>query len=108
RILKPEANRDKSAPVTFGKAYVNGNVVEGNEEVTKDNWAGGVQIGDAGDKGTSLPHEQVLKSIRVDQPMPMSKVTIQSAQEAYESVLKDAGATRPKRDPVDQRVVEEV
>jgi pectate lyase len=108
RILKPESSRDKRKPNAFGKAYVNGNVVEGNDEVTKDNWAGGVQLGDAGDKGTSLPHEQVLKSIRVDQPMPMSKVTIQSAEDAYESVLKDAGATRPKRDPVDQRIIEEV
>ena len=27
-----------------GKAYVAGNVVEGNERVTKDNWDGGVQV----------------------------------------------------------------
>src|SRR5439155_8509422 len=108
RILKPESSRNKATPNLFGKAYVNGNVVEGNDEVTKDNWAGGVQLGDAGDKGTSLPHQAVLKEIRVDKPLPMSKVTIQSAKDAYESVLKDAGATLPKRDPVDTRIIEVV
>jgi hypothetical protein len=108
RILKPESSRDKNRPNSFGKAYVNGNVVEGNAKVTADNWAGGVQLGEAGDKGTSLPHEQMLKEIRVDKPLDFAKVTIQSAEQAYESVLKEAGATRPKRDPVDARIVEEV
>lgn len=30
RIVKPESSRDKKKPDTFGKAYVAGNVVEGN------------------------------------------------------------------------------
>jgi hypothetical protein len=38
----------------------------------------------------------------------MSHVTIQSAEDAYKSVLENAGATRPVRDPVDKRVIEEV
>jgi hypothetical protein len=37
----------------------------------------------------------------------MAPVTIQSAKDAYELVLADAGATLPKRDPVDQRAVEQ-
>ncbi len=41
-------------------------------------------------------------------PYPMAPITMQSAQDAYESVLAGAGATLPKRDPVDTRVVEEV
>jgi len=97
RVLKPESSRDKSKHDAFGKAYVHGNVIEGNEAVTQDNWNGGVQ-----------PDGGNVADIRVDQPFPMSKVTIQSAQEAYDSVLKDAGATLPKRDPVDTRIVEEV
>src|SRR5688500_18946964 len=36
RILKPEARRGKGAPVEFGRAYVGGNVVEGDQRVTKD------------------------------------------------------------------------
>src|SRR5262249_21672135 len=80
----------------------------GNEKVTADNWAGGVQLGDANDKGTSLPKDLMLKEIRADKPLGFAKVTVQSAQDAYESVLREAGATLPKRDPVDTRVIEEV
>ncbi|MDB5326068.1 MAG: polysaccharide lyase, partial [Phycisphaerales bacterium] len=43
RILKMDAERTKAAEKRFGKAYVNGNVIEGNDKVTKDNWDGGVQ-----------------------------------------------------------------
>ncbi|MBX3735070.1 MAG: hypothetical protein KF715_00145 [Candidatus Didemnitutus sp.] len=43
RILKPESERSRTAVNHFGKAYVAGNVVEGNARVTKDNWDGGVQ-----------------------------------------------------------------
>ena len=108
RILKPEAHRGKEKPDAFGKAYVNGNIVEGNEKVTQDNWAGGVQLGDAGDKGTARPHDVMLREIRVDQPFPMANITILPAKEAYEYVLTNAGATLPKRDPVDQRILNTV
>ncbi len=43
RVLKPESERSRTAVNHFGKAYVAGNVVEGNARVTKDNWDGGVQ-----------------------------------------------------------------
>ena len=108
RILKPEAHRGKDKPNAFGKAYVNGNVVEGDDQVTKDNWVGGVQIGEANDKGSNEPVDIVLKRIRVDQPFPMARVTFTSAEQAYDQVLANAGATLPKRDPVDLRVIEMV
>lgn len=103
RILKPEGGRDSAHRAVFGKAYVNGNIVEGNEAVTKDNWAGGVQVGDNGpDAGL------YTEAIRVNQPMPMAEVTILKAQEAYDYVLQNVGATLPKRDAVDKRIVETV
>ena len=108
RILKPEPRRGKNVPKDFGKACVNGNVVEGNEKVTKDNWDGGVQIDPDGDKGADKPVEQVLKELRVDKPMPHAPITITSAREAYEFVLNNAGATLPKRDAVDERIVKMV
>src|SRR5690606_39619289 len=43
RILKPESGRSQENANMFGKAYVHGNIVEGNKRVTKDNWDGGVQ-----------------------------------------------------------------
>lgn len=102
RILKPESGRDQANAQRFGKAYVNGNIMEGNEAVTKDNWAGGVQVRDGADAG------EFTSQIRVDKPFPMPKITIMSAKEAYKYVLENAGATLPKRDAVDQRIVKQV
>jgi hypothetical protein len=102
RILKPESSRDKEHPNDFGKAYVHGNIMEGNEAVTKDNWAGGVQVRELGDCG------EFTAKIRVDQPFPMPKITIMPTQEAYNYVLEHVGATLPKRDPVDARIVKQV
>jgi pectate lyase len=42
------------------------------------------------------------------EPFEVAAVQTQSAQDAYEAVLASAGATLPKRDGVDRRVVEEV
>jgi len=102
RILKPDAQRGKDTPKTFGKAYVAGNIVVGNEKVTKDNWAGGVQL----DGGYNAA--EILPGVRVDQPFPHAPVTTQPAEEAYHTVLARAGATLPKRDPVDERVIKMV
>jgi hypothetical protein len=126
RIVRPDAKRVKNSAPEFGKVYADGNYVDGNETVTRDNWAGGVQIADANggsedappaDDGAApatgtlemrkLPPDVAAK-MRVDKPFPMPPMTIQSAQDAYQSVLADAGATLPRRDPVDARVIEEV
>ena len=44
----------------------------------------------------------------LDEPGPMPHITIQPAEEAYASVLEHVGATLPKRDAVDERVIEMV
>ncbi|WP_332367679.1 hypothetical protein [Spirosoma telluris] len=102
RILKPESGRSKLDHREFGRAYVNGNIVEGHDKVTKDNWDGGVQIEDMPNAG------QYTASIKWKEPLPMPKLTILSAQQAYEYVLANAGAALPKRDPVDTRILEQV
>ncbi|SDJ07754.1 hypothetical protein SAMN04487898_101251 [Pedobacter sp. ok626] len=102
RILKPESGRDKRYAHLFGKAYVVGNVIEGNDKVTKDNWAGGIQPADA------TNNQKLLDSIRTDKPLPMAKVTTLTAKDAYTYVLNNAGASLPKRDPVDTRIVDQV
>jgi hypothetical protein len=114
RIFLPSATQTKqdSTP-RFGKAYVSGNVVEGNDTVTKDNWNGGVQFASGGSKDdpTTSPQdrsEALIKQVRVDMPFPMAPVLTQSAKEAYEAVLAEAGATLPRRDAVDRRVLNEV
>lgn len=100
RILKPESERSKTVVDNFGKAYVAGNVVVGNERVTRDNWDGGVQP-----DVKSKPLAEVLKAIRADAPFAHAPITVQSAAESYELVLVNAGATLPRRDAVDTRVI---
>lgn len=114
RILKPEARRSPYYLLDFGKAYVAGNVVEGNQRVTRDNWDGGVQV-DIPPPPKSLPKgvrvlspEEVLAEVKSQRPYPHAYIEIQSAEEAYASVLENAGATLPRRDAVDERIVEMV
>jgi hypothetical protein len=103
RILKPESERSKTVVDNFGKAYVTGNIVEGNARVTKDNWDGGVQ---PDVKSNAL--DKVLLQIRTNAPVPHAPLYIQPAGEAFETVLANAGATLPKRDDVDERVIRTV
>ncbi|GIW75538.1 MAG: hypothetical protein KatS3mg104_0601 [Phycisphaerae bacterium] len=44
----------------------------------------------------------------VDQPFDMPPVSTTSAKEAFEQVLNNVGATLPKRDAVDLRIIEQV
>lgn len=102
RILKPEAGRSKLGYLTFGRAYVNGNIMEGNERVTKDNWDGGVQV-------ENFPNaDKYTADMKWNQPLPMPKLTILPATQARDYVLANAGAILPIRDAVDTRVIEQV
>jgi pectate lyase len=75
-----------------GRWYVAENVVVGDSAVTADNW-----LGVDGDEFVRL--ENPWSSMAIDQ---------QTAAEAYQSVLENAGATVPTRDAVDTRIIEEV
>lgn len=44
----------------------------------------------------------------MDTPYPSAPMTIHSAEEAYELVLAHAGASLPKRDAVDTRIINDV
>lgn len=79
----------------YGKFYVHGNYVEGYPEISKDNWKGGVQCDDPGQS----KHE---KEFSIE-----NNVKTQSAEDAYENVLQQAGASLA-RDVVDKRIVYEV
>ena len=101
RVLKPESERSRTVVDNFGKAYVNGNVVEGNERVTKDNWDGGVQ------PESRAPRSEVLAKIRTNSPISHAPLQIQTAEKAYDYVLANAGATLPRRDAVDERIIKQ-
>ncbi|WP_243635907.1 pectate lyase family protein [Hymenobacter edaphi] len=93
RVLNPY----KSATLPFGKYYVAGNYVDGSPERTADNWKG-VDLQGGGDRAQA----------RADQPFDLGPVPAQTAQQAYEAVLRGAGAVRPHRDTLDERVVRQV
>jgi hypothetical protein len=102
RILKPEAGYMK--PKTYGRAYVSGNFIVGSPEVTADNWNGGVQLEDQSAEET----KDYLEQMKQNKPFSMPKFPIMKAEEAYEFVLNNVGATLPKRDAVDERIIKQV
>src|SRR5207253_1575922 len=61
-------------------------------EVGRDNWEGVL----------------AERSLQSSKPFPAPPVQTQSAAEAFELVLRNAGATRPRRDSVDGRIVSDV
>ncbi|MEG1586309.1 MAG: polysaccharide lyase [Bacteroidales bacterium] len=102
RFLKPEAGRSKLAYREYGRVYANGNIMEGYPEITKDNWAGGIQI------ETQPNTDGYTEKMKWDRPLPMPKFPIIDAEEAFDVVLNECGANIPRRDIVDIRVTEEV
>lgn len=95
RIVSP-GNRDSN---DFGKWYVTGNFVEGNERVTADNWDGGVQPAGGLD---------LIPKLRMYSPWDAMPINEESPQNAYKKVLKNVGCTLPKRDAIDIRIINDV
>lgn len=101
-----QPNRWKPMEHVWGRFYVDGNVVEGYPEVTRDNWTKGIyaQIDNASCDGTFTP--QVKKEIRLEQPLETDVVTTHSAGEAYRLVTAYAGCSKT-RDEIDLRIARE-
>ena len=90
----------------WGKFYVDGNVIEGNKEVTKDNWTKGIyeQIKNSSCDNTFT--KQVKKEMRLAKPLDAGIVTTHTAEQAYDLVLAHAGCSK-QRDIIDIRIIEE-
>lgn len=82
-----------------GWFYIDGNIVDGNKEISADNWKDGVQ-------SKNITDEIKLKS-KLDKPIPFAPVETCNAETAYHKVLTSAGASL-HRDAVDTRIIEEV
>ena len=84
-----------------GRIYVKNNSWDTNRDGKGDDW---LVVGSTTRRGKK-PEDKVF---RLDKPLPVPPVTTQSPNDAYESVLKYAGCTRPGRDVQDDRIVNEV
>ncbi len=102
RIIKSESRSQGLFPYPqYGRIYATGNIMEGNDRVTRDNWDGGIQI----DKPMT---DTIMAMMRSYEPFEMAPISIMGAETAFDWVLRNAGATIPCRDIVDQRICEEV
>ncbi|MEY8723431.1 pectate lyase [Bacteroides stercorirosoris] len=90
----------------WGTFYVDGNVIEGSLEVTKDNWTKGIyeQINTASCDNTFT--EEVRKEMRLSEPLDAGVVTTHTAKQAYKLVLDHAGCSK-QRDIIDERIIKE-
>jgi hypothetical protein len=87
---------DGEAVVMPDSLFVTNNILEGDVKVNQNNWRG---------MGYYYFDRDIVAASK---PFPSPPVTTESAQAAYEHVLKEAGATFPKRDAVDERIVRDV
>ena len=88
----------------WGKYFVEGNVNSQYGDVTEDNWTYGMynQIDAGGNDGT---YTAVTKdTIKLDAPIENIPVTMHTAQNAYDKVLKYVGASI-KRDALDEIMI---
>jgi len=83
----------------YGKWYISGNIIEGDSWVSENNWLGGVQPQDG---------SEYLEGLKLEEPWPAMAINQQTPEQAYISVLENAGASLPKRDSVDLRIIDEV
>ncbi|WP_052723694.1 Ig-like domain-containing protein [Paenibacillus wulumuqiensis] len=84
----------RDTPSATSQWYIEGNHVDGYPDLTADNWL-------------SMPDAPAASRLSepVDMPYP---IQAESAEQAYESILAEAGAILPKRDSIDARIMHEV
>jgi hypothetical protein len=91
------ANYQKDNARGTGQWFVDGNIMEGDKGLTKKN-----------NRGVDLAEESYPKNAISEIAFPItSPLPIENAMDAYNKVLKFAGAILPKRDAVDERIINE-
>lgn len=85
-----------------GWFYVSGNVLEGNDEVTADNSLG-IHVSEA-----AAPYTEIVDTEFEMEGTSPEALRTTDAETAYDEVLAKAGATYPRRDALDARILAEV
>ncbi|KAI9431254.1 binary exotoxin B/Anthrax toxin B moiety protective antigen, partial [Russula earlei] len=100
-IINPyKQNASSSAwSLPYGHYYLSGNYVYGSTTATNNNW-----LGAAMNSGSYSD----TASAKVTTPFSFTTIQTQSATDAYNLVLKNAGCILPNRDTLDQRIVNDV
>lgn len=97
-----EATNDGKAlyngEVLKSNAYINGNYVYGDVAATRDNTASEKQV----------LNKDMLNLLSEPVDMNGYEIDMQNAEEAFETVMENVGATLPKRDAIDARVIADV
>jgi pectate lyase len=96
-IEQGKVNRPEDSKRYETSLYAEGNFVDGNPAITKDNWNGGIDFQNGATEAKN----------RARVPFKFPAIAEQTAEKAYPIVLKNAGASLV-RDIIDKRIVNEV
>jgi pectate lyase len=110
RILEAWQSKDRLGFHDFGRFYVAGNVMEGNEAVTANNWEGvnyKLYVEKEGIDRDIVYSDSLYARCHSAQPFEYMIDTQHSAHEACEAVLQHSGASLV-RDTIDRRIIDEV
>lgn len=99
RLKFMQALHAGAASTGTGEWYLSGNTMEGDRRLTKDNYKG-LDLENIPE--ADRPKAIANKAFEVSAVLPE-----QTAKDAFKDVLANAGATLPKRDAVDARIVKE-
>lgn len=108
-FARPSLNRSGVPLDGYAKWYVDGNVMQDNSNMSNDNWTGidGSGVGGINNiKYDELHYKTIGIEGAIGELENYDSYT-ESASNAKNSVLNNVGATLPKRDFIDQRVVDE-
>lgn len=100
----PSYHRDNVTPQGYAKWYFDGNVMEGKPNYATDNWLG-VNTSSVSGKNNIYSESVFYVS---DGSLEAHEAYTETAEAAFASVLAGVGATSPKRDAIDARVIGEV
>lgn len=95
RVVNPY----KTSSIPYGKYFLAGNYVDGAPDVSNNNWIGVTMNG--GTEADKAQSKMLMPFSAIDLPA-------QQAKDTYELVLKNAGASFPKRDTLDERIIQDV
>jgi hypothetical protein len=104
RIIQPYAdNGGNSQPAgTYGTFYIDGNFMTKSTAVTDNNWLGVDMHSTFSTYAPGVTKDDIIS----DTEFPLERITLHTAEIAYEKILEFCGASL-KRDSVDLRIIHE-